>query len=154
MHASTSPDPGDAPSPSPQPDGARTDLDARYGRTPARRARMHVLAVLGVVGVLAVTVLWSVWAGLGQSSASLETHDIGHDAQDAHHSIIQFSVTVEPGTPVRCAVQALDTSYGTVGWVEVDLPAADVWTTEHSVEVLTSAQAVSGQAYRCWLVEG
>lgn len=128
-----------------------TDLDARYGRTPQRRRRTRIIAVLGIVGVLVVTLLWAFWAGLDEPGSSLETHDLGHDAQDAHHSIIAFSVTVEPGTPVSCAVQAMDEHYSTVGWLEVDLEPAEAWTSEHRIEVLTSAQATNGQVYRCWL---
>ena len=64
---------------------------------------------------------------------------------------VTFEVSVDAGTPVRCAVEALNTAYGVVGWVELDLPPADAHTSSHRVDVRTSELATTGLVSECWV---
>lgn len=128
-----------------------TDLEARYGRTAGRRRRDRLIA-LGVGAVVAaVMIAWVVWAGVGQPTADIEVQNIGHRGVDDRHVAVDFSVTAPERSAIRCAVQALDSRHGTVGWLETDLPVTDARTARHTIEVRTSAPAVSGLVYRCWL---
>ena len=107
-----------------------TDLDARYGRTarssqaaPAgsRSARASLFAV--VFGA------WLWWGGVLGAPAQFEAQDIAsrHPVPDARSSVT-WQVTIEPGTPAKCALQALNEHFGIVGWNVVDIPASDVRT--------------------------
>jgi len=130
----------------------------RYGRTTADRRRRTVLALGGALGVLAVVIAWVVWVGLFSPSASLESRDVaftgpgGGPLTEEHTSVdIRFEVSTEPGTPVSCALQALNESFAIVGWKVVDLPPADVRTRAVVENVRVSEPAVTGLIYRCWL---
>jgi hypothetical protein len=128
-----------------------TDLAARYGRTPERRRRDRAIGIAAAVGVVLVMLAWVIWGGLADDRGTIDTQDTGSTRIDEHRIQIDFSVTVEPGTPVRCAVNAFDRIHATVGWVELDVGPSDRWTTAHSVEVRTSDEAMGGLVYRCWL---
>lgn len=128
-----------------------TDLAARYGRTPERRRRDRIVGISVAVGIVVVMLAWVVWGGLADPRGTIDTQDTGSTRIDEHAIQIDFAVTVEPGTPVRCAVNAFDRNHTTVGWVELDIEPADRWTTPQSVVVRTSDEAIGGLVYRCWL---
>jgi hypothetical protein len=128
-----------------------TAVAERYGRTPAGRRRRLTIGIAAAAGVLLVVVAWVVWVGLFSPSASLETRDTGY-AQRSDDSVdIRFEVTVEPGTPVSCALQALNASFAIVGWKVVDLPVGDDRTRAFVENVRVTEPAVTGLIYRCWL---
>jgi len=64
---------------------------------------------------------------------------------------VRVEVSVGPGTPMSCAVQALNAQYGIVGWVIVDLPESTQRTRVFNQVVRTSETAVTGLLYRCWV---
>ena len=128
-----------------------TDLDARYGRTPARASRTRVIAVVAIAAVAVVVVAWVVWVGLFSTPASLESRTIRHTIIDESTVEVVWDVSTEPGTTVSCVVQALNQSFGTVGWKIVDVPASEERTRSLSETLRTSEQAVTGLIYRCWL---
>ena len=128
-----------------------TDLDARYGRTRARTQRERTLGWIVGVGILLVSVAWVWWVGTDPASAQLQSRDIGYVVEDDATTVVTFEVSVDAGTPVRCAVEALNTAFGIVGWVEVDLPPADIYTTSHRVELRTSERASNGLVSECWV---
>lgn len=129
----------------------RSTIDARYGRTPgaARRTRWFVIGAAVAFGL--VFTAWLVWGGLGGSPAQFEARDIGHEILDDSVVSVRWRFTVEPGTEARCAVQAMNSSFGIVGWKVVDIPASELSTREFSETVLTTERAVTGLIYRCWL---
>ncbi len=128
-----------------------TDLDARYGRT-ARSGRRTRWIAIGA-GVLFVVVFgaWLWWGGLLEAPAQFEARDVGHEILSSSEVTVTWEFTVEPGTPAACAVQALDGTFGIVGWLVVDLPASDQLTRSFTESVRTAEQAVTGLIYRCWL---
>jgi Domain of unknown function (DUF4307) len=128
-----------------------TDLDLRYGRTP-RRTLQRRWFVIGVAVVFVVALsAWLVWAGLLGAAAQFETSDTGHVIVSNSLVTVRFAVTVDPGTKVGCALEALDESFTVVGWKLVDIPASSDRTRTFSEDVRTSEQAVTGLIYRCWL---
>lgn len=128
-----------------------SDLDARYGRTPgsARRTRWFVIG--SAVAFALVFAAWLVWGGLGGAPAQFQVRDTGYQIVGDTAVEVRWNFTADPGTPARCAVQALNESFGIVGWKVVDVPAADAITREFTETVLTTEQAVTGLIYRCWL---
>lgn len=128
-----------------------TDLAARYGRTTERRRRDRRAWIAVAVGLVALGAGWLVWSGTLSPEVTVEATDIGSTRIDERTIRVDFEVSVEPGVPVRCAVQAFDRVQTTVGWLELDLEPSDRWTTSQSVVVRTADEAVGGLVYRCWL---
>jgi hypothetical protein len=132
-------------------DSRTTRLDARYGRTPGSRRRGRLFAGAALGAVVVVVVAWVVWAGLSGSAASLETRDLGYETPDASTVDVRFQISVEPGSGVTCALQALDSEFAIVGWKIVELPPSEVRSNVYDEPVRTSGPAVTGLIYRCWL---
>ena len=126
-------------------------LDERYGRTPSAKRRTRVIAVLSAVAFVAVFTAWLVWGGLLGSSAQLEAKDTGHEIISDSAVSVTWQFSVPAGTPARCAVQALNSTFAIVGWKIVDVPASDLLIRSLSETVLTTEPAVTGLIYRCWL---
>jgi hypothetical protein len=127
------------------------ELDARYGRTPSSARRRRWIA--GGVGaiVVAVVVAWVVWAGLLGGTSDMEVVDTGHSVIDDSLVQVRYQLTVEPGETVSCAAQALNSTFGIVGWRVVDVQASDRRTRTLGVDVRTTELSVTGLIYRCWL---
>lgn len=123
----------------------------RYGRTDAHRRRRLTIGIAAAAGVLLVAVAWVVWVGLFSPSASLETRDTGYVTREDGSVDIRFEVTVEPGTDVSCALQALNGEFAIVGWKIVELPGGTERTRAFVENVRVTEPAVTGLIYRCWL---
>jgi hypothetical protein len=126
-------------------------LSERYGHTPRSKRNTKWLALTTGVGFAVVLVAWLWWAGLAQPTAQYETRDLGWERVDDRSVSVRFEVSVAPGTPMSCAVQALNAQYGIVGWVIVDLPESEQRTRVFNQLVRTSETAVTGLLYRCWV---
>jgi len=126
-------------------------LDARYGRSPDRRRRRRVLGVVAGAAVVVVSVLWVVFVAFDGDGSRLEARDTGYQITDDRSVEVQYTVSTDPGTPVRCAVQALNNVQAIVGWKVVDLPATGSRSTTYTTSLATTERAVTGLIYRCWL---
>lgn len=133
-------------------DASQADLLAsRYGATPQSRTRQRMLAYTGAAGVTAVLLAWLAWAGLAQPTAQFETRDLGYELVSDREVVVKFELSAPPGTELACAVQALNASYGIVGWQVLGIPASDERTRVFNQPVRTSEQAVTGLLYECWV---
>ncbi|WP_348788260.1 DUF4307 domain-containing protein [Leifsonia sp. NPDC080035] len=128
-----------------------TTLESRYGRTPSRRRRDRWLLTGGAVAILAVMVVWVFWAGWDNNQADLEATDTAYTITDAHHVDISFTINAPPGTPVTCAIQALNEDFAIVGWRIVSFPGADKRVTAHTETIRTTQQSNTGLINTCWL---
>lgn len=129
-----------------------TDLMAsRYGQTPGNSARQKAIGVSAGITFAVVLGSWLWWGGVLETPAQLQTRDIAHVIESDTSVQVTYEVTAEPGTRVACAVQALNASYGIVGWKLVSLPPSDTWTRTFSETLRTSEPAVTGLLYECWL---
>ena len=126
-------------------------LSSRYGQTTTASRQQRIWAVTGVAGVAVVLIAWLWWAGLAQPTAQFETRDLGYELVSDREVIVKFEVSAPPGTQLNCAVQALNASYGIVGWQILDIPASDQRTRVFNQPVRTSEQAVTGLLYQCWV---
>ena len=127
------------------------DLAARYGHTPsaARRTRWVVVSV--AIAFVIVFVAWVVWGGLFQAPAQFESRDTGYTIISDSQVSVDWQLSVEPGAESKCAVQALNSTFGIVGWKVVDVPASEERTRVFTEAVRTSELAVTGLIYQCWL---
>ena len=126
-------------------------LAERYGRT-RNRARRDRWWIIGIaLAFVAVFTAWVLWAGLDGSSSDLEATDTAHTIVDAHTVSVTFSVNTAPGTPVTCAVQALDESFAIVGWKIVSYPGSSQRVTSHTETIRTTQLSNTGLISSCWL---
>ena len=141
-----------APAPSaPAPDGVGSHLDDRYGRSPGTRRRRTVTAITVAIAFVLVFAAWVVFAAFDGDGSKLESTDVGYTVLDDRSVEVQYTVSVQPGTEVSCAVQAQNQKFAIVGWKVVHLPAADQHSTTYTTSLATSERAVTGLIYECWL---
>ena len=137
---------------SPEDNGTAATLDARYGRSRSSSKRNRFIGIATAGAFTIVFVAWAIWGGL------IDAPDAKFKAVDARHTIVDDSAvdvtwefTAPPGTPARCAVQALNSTFAIVGWKEVDVPPSTEISRVFTERVLTTELAVTGLIYRCWL---
>ncbi|WP_043793830.1 DUF4307 domain-containing protein [Pseudarthrobacter chlorophenolicus] len=141
---------------------ADTSLANRYGGQKRRLTPAVKRAIAG--GALAVGIGFLAWVSTSNSLSAVTFKDVGYSTPDATVAEVDFQVTREPGTPVKCAVKALDSKYAVVGWKVVDIPAdapegaektADGGrTVSQRVTVRTESLSVSGVVDSCWATDG
>ena len=126
-------------------------LAERYGQTRSRGRRDRWWIIGIAAAFVAVFTAWVLWAGLDGSSSGLEATDTAHTIVDNHSVSVTFSINTSPGTPVTCAVQALDQSFAIVGWKIVSYPGSAQRVTSHTETVRTTELSNTGLISSCWL---
>jgi hypothetical protein len=131
-----------------------SDLNARYGRTANRRRRNVIFALVFGGAIAIVFAAWAIWVGLFQPTASIDFDSTGQSRVTSNELRVTWQLSVDSGTPTRCAIQALDTNFGIVGWKIVSIPASSLASRRVSTVVRTAQPAVSGNVYQCWIPAG
>ena len=126
-------------------------LAERYGTTPKNRRLNRGIGIVTAAGFTAVLGAWLWWGGVLETPAELGTRDLGYELVSDSEVVVAFEVTTEPGTSVSCAIQALNGSFGIVGWKVLDLEPSTQWTRTFQETLRTSEPAVTGLLYECWL---
>lgn len=123
-------------------------LEERYGRSRTRSFDKRFAWVIAGAAVLA-GLAFVVFGGWQQGK------DV--DFQVLHYSVIDegavqvdVQVTVPSNATVVCAVEALSTSHGTVGWKLVTIPDGDDHTRRFTSTLVTTAPATTGLVRSCW----
>jgi hypothetical protein len=115
-----------------------------------------------VIAALVAGIGFLAWVSTSSAISSVTFKDLGYSTTDATQAELDFQVTREPGTAVKCAVKALDSKFAVVGWKVVDIPpaqpdsqqaqGADGGRTIARREVLrTESQSVSAVVDGCWV---
>ena len=128
-----------------------SDLNARYGRTSNRRRRTIIFAIIFGGAILIVFAAWAIWVGLFQPTASIDFDSTGQSSVASNELKVNWQVSVKPGTVTECAIQALDTNFGIVGWKIVVLGPSALSSRRVSTVVRTAQPAVEGNVYQCWI---
>lgn len=131
-------------------------LAERYGparRRPSRRLRT-VLIGLALIAALGL----GVWVVADGPSRLPESKDVGYDIVSDVEASVDFEVTKEFDSTVRCMVQALDDSYAVVGAKTVTIgphsgDGVAERTQSFTVDLRTERRAVTGVVDSCWRVE-
>ena len=127
-------------------------LAARYGRTRTRRRRDRLLLIGGAIAFAVVLVAWVVWAGLDGQKPSVEATDTGHRLLNDERAVeVSWTLSVPPGNPTACIVQAYDEDFTIVGWKVVDIPASDRHLRTFTERVRVAREANTGLISTCWL---
>ncbi len=141
-----------------QPGPADTSLANRYGAQ-KRRLTPGAKRIIGGTA-LAVGIGFLAWVSTSQSLSDVSFKDVGYSTTDATLAEVDFQVTREPGTAVKCAVKALDSKFAVVGWKVVDIPPAEAdgtadggRTVAQRVAVRTESLSVSGVVDSCWAAD-
>lgn len=134
---------------------ARESVADRYGVRRSKRADRRVGWILGGIGVLlgAFVLVFGSWSSNTTSfqDISFQVHE--PTADGVHTASARFQVTSEPGVRVSCAVEALNSSKGTIGWKVVDLPVDDSLHHTVTADIVTLGPAVTAYAKSCWKAE-
>lgn len=126
-------------------------LDERYGRTAGSEQRTRRLMILAGIIFALVFTAWVTWGGLSGTNAELEVRELGYANVTDTSINVRWEVSVNPGTPVGCAVQALNESFGIVGWRVIEIPASTERTRVFVETLRTAERPVTGLPYSCWL---
>lgn len=135
---------------------ADTSLANRYGsqKQPLPRGLKRGIAV----AALAAGIGFMAWVSTSSSTDDVTFKDIGFSTIDATRAEIDFQVTRDPGTAVKCAVKALDSKFAVVGWKVVGIPPKEAEATADGgrtvaqrVSVRTESLSVSGVVDSCWV---
>ncbi|MDQ4503665.1 DUF4307 domain-containing protein [Sinomonas sp. ASV322] len=142
--------PGAAPAHGAQPNAGR--YAGRYG-APRRRLGRRAAAIL-VAAVLAVVVAGvAVFAWSGNVKTAT-FKDVGFTTPDAWHATEDFQVTKEASQTAYCAVKALNSAFGVVGWKQLEFgptSGSGMTTTNAHVALRTESLAVSVSVDTCWI---
>jgi hypothetical protein len=110
------------------------------------------------VALLAAGVGFLAWSSTSSTASAVTFKDIGFSTVDATQAEVDFQVTREPGTAVKCAVKALDSKFAVVGWKVVDIPPGQAdktadggRTVAQRVALRTESPSVSGVVDHCWI---
>ncbi|MBT2555111.1 DUF4307 domain-containing protein [Arthrobacter sp. ISL-5] len=140
----------------PQP--ADISLANRYGR-PKRGLSAKTKRRAGIAA-LAAGIGFMAWVSTSSATSSVTFKDIGYSTVDATQAEVDFQVTREPGTAVKCAIKALDAKFAVVGWKVIDIPPAQPEsqqgadggrTTAQRAVLRTESLSVSGVVDNCWI---
>jgi len=126
-------------------------LDNRYGRSPRVERRTRRIMVVVAAFFAVVFTAWVIWGGLSGTNAEIETRNLGYANITSTTIDARWEVSVTPGTEVTCAIQALNESFGIVGWRIIELPVSTDRTRVFTETLRTAELAVTSLPYECWL---
>ncbi|MET3203420.1 MULTISPECIES: DUF4307 domain-containing protein [unclassified Arthrobacter] len=143
----------DQPAVSPPAD---TSLANRYG---SKKPSLRPAVKRGIaVAALAAGVGFMAWVSTSNAASDVTFKDVGFSTIDATAAEVDFQVTRDPETAVKCAVKALDSKFAVVGWKVVDIPpgaangtADGGRTVSQRVALRTESLSVSGVVDACWI---
>lgn len=126
-------------------------LAARYGRGGGTRRRDRRLLWGAAAAFVVVFVAWVIWGGLDGDATSVKATDTAHSIVDARTVSVTYQLVAPVNTPAYCLIQALDTSFGVVGWKVYEVPASDRPLRSLTETVRTTGEATTGLIKNCWL---
>ncbi len=123
-------------------------LDERYGRGRKRSfdRRFGWIAA----GALVLAGLVFVFFGGWQQGSDLEFKDLHYSVVDEQSVEVDAQVTASADATIVCAIEALSTSHGTVGWKLVTLPEGEDRTRRFTTTLITTSPATTGRVRNCW----
>lgn len=103
---------------------------------------------VGIVGCLAATAV-VVWFGLSATVGRIAWETHSYEVVNDSTVDVAFIVHRPANAAVTCQLKALNESFGTVGLLDVSVPAGPRTTVSLAATIRTTARAVSGTVVRC-----
>lgn len=129
-----------------------TDLDARYGNT-ARASRQQKTISLAVIIALVVGVV-VFWAATSLNpGATIEAQTGGYSVTSPNEVAVTARVSVQPGTPVACAIEATNEASSVVGYKVLELEPHDQQHQTVHVSLRTTSAANNAAIAGCWVLD-
>ncbi|WP_406832125.1 DUF4307 domain-containing protein [Pedococcus sp. KACC 23699] len=107
--------------------------------------------VIGTIGCT-IGVALAVWLGLANSLGQITVTNTGYHVVDQRSVKVEFDVHRPADQAVTCHLKALDTTFGVVGVLDVQIPASPESTVHQEAVVRTTSRAVTGVADTCTAV--
>ncbi len=126
-------------------------LDDRYGR--GRQRGIDARLGWTVAGIAVAAGLLFLFFGGWQQGSTVEFRDLAYSVDNDREVTVRYEVTAPPGTPLACTIEALSTSYATVGWKVVELEPAEDRTRRFTEQLITTSPATTGTVRSCWIPE-
>jgi hypothetical protein len=104
--------------------------------------------VVGTIGILLGCAL-AVWFGLASTLGKPSWTDMGYHVIDDKSVDVTYVVSRPVGRNVTCAIRAMDKGFGTVGLVDVHIPASQTSSVQRTTRVRTTNRAVTGVVSFC-----
>lgn len=122
-------------------------LAERYGaKKPGNPARNRVLSILGVTGLVAMAGYFA-WANY----TPVVSTDVGFRVISEWRTEVDFELSKPVDAVVVCSFEALDNSFGVVGWAEYEFGPSDTTTNRYTINLNTYSMAVTGLVDECRL---
>ncbi|MDG2497755.1 MAG: DUF4307 domain-containing protein [Aquiluna sp.] len=122
-------------------------LTERYGDTrPKNTRRNRALSILGVGAMVLITGFFA----MANYSPVVAT-DVGFRVESQWRTEVDFELSVPAGSTVVCTFEALDNSFGVVGFAEFEFGPSETDTNRYTVAINTYALAVTGLVDECTL---
>ncbi|HET7474628.1 MAG TPA: DUF4307 domain-containing protein [Dermatophilaceae bacterium] len=109
------------------------------------RRTWWLLGTVGVAGGVAI----AIWFGLAATVGRVGWTDLGYRVLDNQTVQVSYQVHRPDAERVTCTLRALDRSFGTVGTVEVVVPAGGPGTVQRTDRIRTTTRAVTGLVREC-----
>lgn len=124
-------------------------LRQRYGHTrDTRRALRRIAWIVAVIGLALVG--WLIWGGLRPTAHS---DLIAFDVVDESLTTATFEVVKPPDSTAQCQLQALNTGYGEVGVLTMQVGPADQELVRVEADIRTTELATTAVIENCTLVD-
>jgi hypothetical protein len=91
----------------------------------------------------------AVWFGLSSTVGHPSWTVQGYHVIDDRTVDVTYLVSRPAGRDVTCLVRAMDRGFGTVGLVEVHVPASDTTSVQRTTRIRTTTRAVTGVVKSC-----
>ena len=122
-------------------------LATRYGvKTKQNSKRNRILAVLGVSVMVAIAGYFTI-----ANYSPISTNDVGFRVVSQWQTEIDFEISKPTDSTAVCSFEALDNSFGVVGWAEFEFGPTDAETNRYTVTINTYKMAVTGLVDDCEL---
>jgi hypothetical protein len=122
-------------------------LAERYGaKKPNNPIRNRVLSILGVAGLVAMAGYFAL-----ANYSPVTSTDVGFRVLSDWRTEVDFELSKPAEAVVVCSFEALDNSFGVVGWAEYEFGPSETTTNRYTINLNTYSMAVTGLVDECRL---
>lgn len=122
-------------------------LTQRYGaKKPSNPVRNRLLSILGVAGLVAMAGYFAI-----ANYSPVTQTDVGFRVLSDWRTEVDFELSKPTDATVTCSFEALDNSFGVVGWAEYEFGPAETVTNRYTINLNTYSMAVTGLVDECRL---